>query len=331
MEPIGPEDGGAGARGAAFISRDPAFARVRELVDRVKDALAPVLITGESGTGKEMVARAIHSTGARREGPFVPFNCAAVPETLLESELFGHARGAFTGAVREKAGLLEEAHGGTFFLDEVADLAPSLQVKLLRVLEDRTVRRVGANRGRPVDVRFVSATNRDVEREVARGAFREDLYYRLKIVAIELPPLRERKEDILPLARHFAARYARSLGRPEPDLAPDALDLLFAYPWPGNVRELQNEIQRALILAGERPTLGGEHLSRKLRGAATTEAPAPRTLREARAAFEKKFLGEALIRCGHHRSRTAEAMGVTRQGLFKLMRKYGLMGRPERP
>ncbi|MDH4196106.1 MAG: sigma-54 dependent transcriptional regulator [Candidatus Aminicenantes bacterium] len=319
---FGPGEGSEA--GAAYFGRTAAVRRVRTLIDRVKDTDAPVFIWGESGTGKELVARTIHGTGGRRAGPFVAVNCGAIPEPLLESELFGHVRGAFTGAVRDKAGLIEEAHRGTFFLDEVGDLGPPLQAKLLRVLEERAIRRVGETRTRPVDVRFVSATHKDLEAEVERGTFREDLYFRLKIIAIELPPLRERREDIIPLLEHFAARFARPMGRPAPQFSDGALALLLAYPWPGNVRELQNEIQRALVMSGDGAVIRAEDLSPRLNPRPGETAAPARTFLAARAEFERRFLQDALLRCNHHRTRTATEVGLTRQGLFKLMKKHHL-------
>jgi transcriptional regulator with PAS, ATPase and Fis domain len=313
--------------GPAYFGRTAAVRRVRTLIDRVKDTDAPVFIWGESGTGKELVARTIHETGGRRAGPFVAVNCGAIPDQLLESELFGHARGAFTGAVRDKAGLIEEAHRGTFFLDEVGDLNPPLQAKLLRVLEERAIRRVGETRTRPVDVRFVSATHKDLEAEVERGAFREDLYFRLKIIAIELPPLRERREDIIPLLEHFAARFARLMGRPAPRFSEEALALLLAYPWPGNVRELQNEVQRALVMSGDGAVIRAEDLSSRLNPRPAESAAPARTFLAARAEFERRFLKDALLRSNHHRARTAAEIGLTRQGLFKLMKKHQLFER----
>jgi len=322
----GPAPGGRTDGGVvrAYFGRSPAVRRVQTLVDRIKDADAPVFLSGESGTGKELVARTIHETGKRRHGPFVAVNCGAIPDHLLESELFGHARGAFTGAVRDKTGLIEEAHRGTFFMDEVGDLSLPLQAKLLRVLEERSIRRVGETRTRDVDTRFISATNKNLEREVERGAFREDLYFRLKIIAIELPPLRDRREDILPMLEHFGAGYARAMGRNAPRFTPGAMALFLAYPWPGNVRELQNEVQRSLILAGDGPFIGEADLSSRLNPRGSS-APAPSlNFLAARAEFEKRFLREALLRCGHKRTRTATEIGLTRQGLFKLMRKHGL-------
>lgn len=307
-----------------ILGSAPSVLAVRTMIERVRDTDAPVFLLGESGTGKELAARTIHETGRRRGGQFVAVNCGAIPENLLESELFGHARGSFTGAMRDKPGLVEEAAGGTFFLDEIGDLSFPLQAKLLRVLEEKTVRRVGETRPRPVDVRFVSATNKDIEREVACGRFREDLYYRLKIITIELPPLRERKEDFVLLLDHFTDEYARTLRRLRPRFSPLAMELLLAYPWPGNVRELQNEVQRCLIIAGDSPIIREDFLSPKVNPGGETYTPASHRLSEARAAFEKRFLREALARCDFHRSRTAAEIGLTRQGLFKLLKKHNL-------
>jgi DNA-binding NtrC family response regulator len=326
----GGEEPASGRRG--FLGAAPSVQRVRVLIEKVRDSDAPVFILGESGTGKELAARTIHETGRRRGGQFVAVNCGAIPENLLESELFGHARGSFTGALRDKSGLIEEAVGGTFFLDEIGDLPLALQVKLLRVLEERAIRRVGETRVRSVDVRFISATNKNIEREVALGNFREDLYYRLKIIPIELPPLRERREDVALLLAHFMDENCRSMRRPRPRFSPRALELLLAYPWPGNVRELQNEVQRCLIIAGPSPVIREEFLSPKINPGGETYSPSSHRLSVARAAFEKRFLSEALARCGYHRARTAAEVGLTRQGLFKLLRKHGLQSaRPPAP
>jgi transcriptional regulator with AAA-type ATPase domain len=308
----------------SLIGREGGLRKVREIVEKVKNSTAPVFISGESGTGKELVARTIHETGSRRSGKFVAVNCGAIPDPLLESELFGYARGAFTGAARDRAGLIEEAHGGTFFLDEVGDLPLHLQAKLLRMLEERSIRRLGENRIRPVDVRFVSATNRDLDRAVREGGFREDLYYRLKIISIELPPLRERTEDLMLLINHFTEHYSREMNRPRPYFAPDAIDLLCRYPWPGNVRELQNEVQRCLIMAGESSLIREDHLSPALRPDVKAGPPPSRGLAGGRAEFERRFLLEALARCEFSRTRTAAEIGITRQGLFKLMKKHGI-------
>ncbi len=301
------------------------FARILTLIDKVKDLDAPILIVGESGTGKELIAREIHSRGVRGGRPFVAVNCSAIPEPLLESELFGHARGAFTGAMRDKPGLIEEAGTGTFFLDEVGDLSPSLQAKLLRVLQEREMRRVGETRTRPVEARFLSATNRNLEAEIERGRFREDLYYRLKIIVIDVPPLRDRRQDLVLLLDRFADRYAAELRRPRVGFAPRTIDLLFQYPWPGNVRELQNEIQRAVILCGEDGQVRPEHLSPRLnpQTASGTGASA-RTYAEAKSEFVRRFLRQALERCDFNKARTAEHIGISRQGLFKLIKKHGV-------
>jgi len=323
----GAESGADGT--GAFLGEAPSVRAVRSMIERVRDTDAPVFISGESGTGKELAARTIHETGRRRGGPFVAVNCAAIPEALLESELFGHARGSFTGAFRDKSGLVEEASGGTFFLDEIGDLPLALQSKLLRVLEERKIRRVGETRPRPVDVRFVSATNKDLEREVERARFRQDLYYRLKIIAIDLPPLRERPEDAELLLDHFLDEFSRSMGRPRPFVSPVALEMLLRYPWPGNVRELQNEVQRCLVMAGGGPLILEDHLSPKINPAGETYSQASHKLAAAKADFERRFLREALARCRYHRTRTAAEVGLTRQGLFKLLKKHGLAEKPK--
>jgi len=319
-----PPSEGASPAAAAFLGQAPAVRRVRTMIEKVRDTDAPVFIAGESGTGKELAAKILHETGRRRTGPFVAVNCAAIPEALLESELFGHARGSFTGAFRDKTGLVEEASGGTFFLDEIGDLPLALQSKLLRVLEEKTVRRVGETRPRPVDVRFVSATNKDLEGEVEHGRFRQDLFYRLKIIAIDLPPLRDRPDDAHLLLNHFLDEFARSMRRPRPFVSPIALEMMLRYPWPGNVRELQNEVQRCLVMAGGGPLILEEHLSPKINPAGETHASASRRLAEAKADFERRFLREALARCRYHRTRTAAEVGLTRQGLFKLLKKHGI-------
>jgi transcriptional regulator with PAS, ATPase and Fis domain len=305
-----------------LLGRSASIGRVRELIERVKDLDTPVFIAGESGTGKELIARDIHVRGARRGGRFVAVNGGAIPDHLLESELFGHARGSFTGAVRDKPGLIEEAHGGTFFLDEVGDLALPLQAKLLRVLQEREIRRVGENRTRSVNVRFISATNKDLDREVEAGRFREDLFYRLRIVTIDVPPLRERPEDLELLLHHFVERYRAELGLVRTALTPRALELLFAYAWPGNVRELQNEVQRSLILSGPEGLVRAEHLSTRVNPRRETTPAAAFNFFEAKAAFVRRFVGQALLRSNYNRARTAEEIGVSRQALFKLIKKH---------
>jgi transcriptional regulator with PAS, ATPase and Fis domain len=315
---------GTEASNSLLAGQSRAFRRILTLIDRVKDSDAPVFIWGESGTGKELVARAIHQTGVRRKGKFVAVNCGAIPEQLLESELFGYVKGAFTGAVRDKPGLIEEADGGTFFLDEVGDLSPYLQAKLLRLLEEKDIRRIGENRSRPVNVRFISATNKDIEEEIKRGNFREDLYYRLKIIAIEFPPLRERKEDLFFLLNHFLEKYSTQMGRERPYLSPRALESLMNYSWPGNVRELQNEIRRCLILAGEDDIITEEHFSSRISPQRESVKVSPYNFLEARAEFEKRFLNQALARWNYNRGKTAEEIGLSRQGLFKLIKKHSI-------
>ena len=305
-----------------LVGRSRAFALVRSLIERLKDADAPVFIYGESGTGKELIARAIHSRGRRRTGPFVAVNCGAIPDQLLESELFGHARGSFTGALRDKAGLLEEADSGTFFLDEIGDLSLPLQAKLLRLLQEREIRRIGENRTRRVDVRFVSATNKELEKEIEGGRFRTDLYYRLRILTIEVPPLRERRADLLLLVNHFLDKYSREMGREKTYISPGAMELMMDYPWPGNIRELQNELQRCLVLAGEDRLIREEHLSVRINPRRQPASPVSYNYFEARAEFEKRFIHQALVRFGPNKTRTAREVGLTRQGLFKLLKKY---------
>lgn len=299
-----------------------AFHRILTLIERVKDNNTPVFICGESGTGKELVARAIHQTGLRKKGRFIAVNCGAIPEHLLESELFGHVKGAFTGAIRNKPGLIEEADKGTFFLDEVGDLFLPLQAKLLRLLQEKELRRVGENQFRLVDARFISATNKNIEKEIERGNFREDLYYRLKIITIEIPPLRERKEDLLFLLNHFLEKYCSEMKREKAYFSPTALEMLLAYQWHGNVRELQNEIQRCLIFSGEDSFIKEEYLSPKINPQRENSSVSPDGFFHARAEFEKRYLNQALARWSYNRVKTAGKIGLSRQGLFKLIKKH---------
>ncbi len=307
---------------STLIGKSTALSQIKALVEKVKDLDAPVLITGESGTGKELIARAVHFTGARSVGRFVALNCGAIPDHLLESELFGHARGSFTGALKDKAGLIEEAQGGTFFLDEIGDLSYPLQAKLLRALQEKEIRRVGENRTRAVDVRFISATNKTLEVEIGRGRFREDLYYRIRIITIEIPPLRERKDDLLLLLEHFAERYSRELKKERAYFTPRTLDLFLEYGWPGNVRELQNEVQRCLILCGEDRFVREEYLSPKINPRQEMSNGAEYNFFEAKAEFVKRFLNQALLRTNYNKARAAEEIGLSRQGLFKLIKKH---------
>ncbi len=307
-----------------IVGKSKALCQIRELIDKIKDSDAPVFIKGESGTGKELIARIIHERGVRRSGQFVAVNCGAIPELLLESELFGHTRGAFTGAIRNKPGLIEEASGGTFFLDEIGDFPPHLQAKLLRLLQEKEIRRIGENKTRYVDVRFMSATNKNLEQEIERRNFREDLYYRLKIITVELLPLRERKKDISYLLNHYVEKYCKEMKRKQAYFSPGALELLIDYPWPGNVRELQNEIQRCLILSGESSPIKEEYLSSKINPQRENYSASSYDFFIARAEFEKRFLNQALARWNYNRAKTAEEIGLSRQGLFKLIKKLNI-------
>jgi transcriptional regulator with PAS, ATPase and Fis domain len=302
--------------------KSDAFRGILTLIDRVKDSDIPVFICGESGTGKELVARTIHTSGTRKKGKFVAVNCGAIPEYLLESELFGFVKGAFTGAMKSKPGLIEEANGGTFFLDEICDLPLNLQAKLLRLLQEKEIRRIGENMPHSVNGRFISATNKNIEREIERGNFREDLYYRLKIITIALPPLRERKEDLPFLLNHFLERYCLEMKHPQVFFSPRAFELLIHYSWPGNVRELQNEIQRCLVFAGDSNLIKEEYLSPKINPQAQKYSDLSHNFFRERAEFEKRFLHQALVRWNFNRLRTAEEVGLSRQGLFKLMKKH---------
>ena len=316
-----------GIEPSCLVGKSQDFFRVLHFIDCVKNNNIPVFISGESGTGKEVVARTIHNSGARKRHKFIPVNCGAIPDHLMESELFGYARGAFTGAVREKPGLIEAADQGTFFLDEIGDLSPHLQAKLLRVIQEREIRRIGENRMRWVDVRFISATNKDIEKEVSEGRFREDLYYRLNVVSLSLSPLRKRKEDILCLANYLIDKYCRELKRERAYFSTGALQLMLSYSWPGNVRELQNEIQRCLVLCGEKSIIGEESLSQKVREKNKDVFVHLYDYFHAKAEFEKRFLNDALERSDYNRTRTAEEIGLSRQGLFKLMKKHGMLAR----
>jgi len=277
-----------------------------------------VLLTGESGAGKERLARLIHDESARTAGPFLAINCAAVPETLLESELFGHARGSFTGASQDRAGLFEAANGGTLFLDEIGDVPPAMQVKLLRVLQEREVRRVGENRSRPINVRVLAATNRDLLADVHGARFRQDLYYRLRVVEVVVPPLRERREDILPLARQFLASSAKRFGKKPPSLAPEAAHLLLRYPWPGNVRELENALERAVALARS-DRIGVDDLPAEI-GAPPAVAASTDDVRTL-ADVERDHIAAALRASGGNRAKAAEKLGIGTATLYRKLKE----------
>jgi two-component system response regulator AtoC len=315
-------------RFSGIIARAPGMKKAVETATKVARYPSPVLITGESGTGKELVARLIHDQSDRSDGAFVAINCGAIPENLLESELFGYVRGAFTGADRDKVGLFEAASGGTLFLDEIGEMPASLQVKLLRVLQEGEIRRVGENRSRAVDVRILSATNRSLEDEIRAGTFRKDLFFRIAVVPIHLPPLRERPEEVPLLVKHFLDRYNHDLGLDLEGIEPEAMKRLLEYPFTGNVRELENVIERAMVLAdGPRITvadlphnvqspvpaleevdLGDDELSVKKHGAL----------------LERRLIQKALERTGGNRTRAAELLDLSSRALLYKIRDYGL-------
>jgi len=304
--------------------QSPGMAAVRALVQKVAPTDAQVLITGENGTGKELVAHAIHMGSERRERRFIVTNCSAFNDNLLDSELFGHKRGAFTGASSDKPGLFEAAADGTFFLDEIGDMSPTLQVKVLRVLQEGTFHRLGDTELRAVDVRILAATNRDLEAMVAAGTFREDLYYRIHVITVTLPPLRERTDDIPILIEHFLARHRRQ--RPK-RLAPDCTARMLAYPWPGNVRELENEIERLVVLSGEQSTIAHDLLSPRIRQWAPADGPStdgPDSLPAAVEALERRMIATSLQRHGGNKTRAADELKVSRRNLIRLVQKYQL-------
>ncbi len=308
-----------------IVAKSPPMRQLVDLACRVAKVDSTVLITGESGAGKERIARLVHQESTRAAGPFIAVNCGAITETLLESELFGHARGAFTGATHDRPGLFESANGGTLLLDEVGEVSPGMQVKLLRAIQEREVRRVGENRNRKVDVRIIAATNRNLALILADGAFRQDLYYRLKVVELNVPPLRERREDILPLARVLLAESAVWMKRKIQGLAPGATDRLLHYAWPGNVRELQNAMERAVALAqGVRVEL--EDLPEEIR---EISYPLPRvptgTVRPLEH-VEKEYILAALALNGGNQTRTAEQLQIGSATLYRKLKSYGLIG-----
>jgi transcriptional regulator with GAF, ATPase, and Fis domain len=312
------------AEGPALLGQSPAWREVVEALPRIAVSGLPVLVQGETGTGKELVARALHVLSPRRRTGFVAHDCGATPDTLIESELFGHARGAFTGAVAERPGLFEAAHGGTLFLDEIGDASPLLQMKLLRVLQEGEARRVGETRVRRVDVRVVSATHRGLDEAFAAGAFRADLFFRLAAVRVHLPPLRERGDDVLLLARHFSAAAAAACGEAPPELGAGLVEHLRRYPWPGNVRELANACAYAVRVAGARGTVEWAHWPPPPAGAPAAVA-GPRGLHAETRALEERRLREALDRTHGNKSRAARSLGLSRQGLLKKLRRYGLL------
>ena len=308
-----------------IVATSSAMIEVLEVMERVAAFKSTVLITGESGTGKEVLARAIHAQSPRRDEPFVGVNCGAFPESLLESELFGHAKGAFTGADRARRGLFAEASGGTFFLDEIGELPLALQVKLLRVLQEEEIRPLGDTKTQSIDVRVLAATARNLEEDIAAGRFREDLYYRINVVRLEVPPLRERPKDVSLLVDHFLAHFRNALGKSVLGIADNALDRLVAYPWPGNVRELENVIERAAILTeGDRITLSelpANVVSPPVDGGAPGQSF---SLRRARKALEADVIRRALSATGGNRTHAARLLEVSHRALLYKLKEYGI-------
>ncbi len=280
-------------------------------IDKIATTDISVLVTGETGTGKELIAHEIHRRSPRKAGPFVAINCGAIPENLLESELFGHAKGAFTGAVSNKPGRFQTANGGTLFLDEIGEMPPALQVKLLRALQERTVTRVGENKAEPIDIRVVAATNKELEEEMKQGRFREDLFYRINVVHLHLPPLRERGEDAVMLAKWFLGRAIRELGSKVKGFSPQALVAVKRFRWPGNIRQLENRIKKAVVLA-EKPLINPDDLELRPE---QLEPILP--LAQARDEWQKRYINEILDRNGGNRTKTAKDLGVDPRTIFR--------------
>lgn len=313
-----------------FISNT--YRKVYDMTLQVAASEANILIQGESGTGKELIARAIHYNSARREQRYLTINCAALTETLLESQLFGHLRGAFTGATTNRKGILEAADGGTLFLDEIGDMTLSLQAKLLRVIQEREFTPVGSTETRSCDIRIVAATNKQLEREVAEGRFREDLYYRLNVITLHPPPLRERKEDLEPLARHFLARFSSRMKKQVDGISADALRLLHNYHWPGNIRELENIIERAVILARSNIVTADLLPIRAASGTPGVSPAAQGDDKDSLESVERAHILWVLKKNAYHKSRSAEILGITRKTLDRKIADYGLIipkGNPE--
>jgi len=312
-----------------LIGKSPQMQKIYDLIETVSQTDTTVLIQGESGTGKEMVANAIHIKSLRKNGPFIKVNCSALPETLLETELFGHEKGAFTGAIRQRKGRFEMAHEGTLFLDEVGEVSPIVQVKLLRVLQERQFERVGGNETISVDVRLICATQRDLKEEIKKGTFREDLYYRLNVVPIFLPPLRERREDILLLAEHFMNKFSKKMGKEIYGISEEAKNLLLKYPFPGNIRELENMIERAVALLKGKiiqvEDLPGEVLGqdspikeicKKIQGS--------KSLAQAINLFEKEYIQNILEKTKGKKGQAAELLGISRKTLWEKIKELGI-------
>ncbi len=303
-----------------IMGQSSAVLSLIEEVKKISDSKSNVLLLGDTGTGKELFARSIHYNSSRKDKPFIPINCSAIPDNLLESELFGYMKGAFTGAVSNKRGLFEEADGGTIFLDEIGDLSLQLQAKLLRVIDDREIRPLGSVQSKRVDIRLVTATNRDLSKTVSDGSFREDLFYRINVIRLELPPLRERRDDILLLARHFLEKYANEIGKEVRSIEPAAARILLDYHWPGNVRELQNIIERAVLIT-DGPALLADHLPAGLR----IEQPFPELALDRALSIEdytKEFISLYQSRCNEQQ--LADMLGITRKSLWEKRKRWGL-------
>jgi Nif-specific regulatory protein len=310
-----------------LIASSSSMRQLFSLMEKVIDVTTTILIQGETGTGKELIAKVIHYNGPLKDKPFVAENCGALSENLLESELFGHVKGAFTGAIADKKGLFEMADGGTVLLDEIGEMPPSMQVKFLRVLQEGQFRPVGASYYIKVNVRIIACTNRDLEEEMAKGNFREDLFYRVNVFPITIPPLRERREDIPLLAVHFLKEFAKKFKRPVPRLTSTILELLSHYNWPGNVRELQNEMERALTLASGKKEISEEYLSSKIFDSKDNTATVINkngTLQEVTERIEKQMVLEALEKTAGNRSRASNLLGITRQGLLNKIKRYNI-------
>jgi len=308
-----------------LVAKSPAMRRVLALADRVAAVDAPVLLTGESGSGKERVARYIHARSTRASSVLIPVNCGALPEPLLESELFGHIRGAFTGADRDHAGLFEAATGGVLLLDEVGEMSLAIQAKLLRVLQEGEIRRVGSTNVQRVDVRIIAATNRDLEDMVRSKAFRRDLYYRLKVISIEIPPLRMRREDILPLLSQFMEKSCRTYRCGPCSLTPDTLDRLLDYPWPGNVRELWHAIERAIVLAEGKPQIQLDDLPPEILIPRARQIGQPGDEGLTLAEVERRHILSTLQRCGNNRREAARLLAISTNTLWRKLRDYGIV------
>ncbi|OGW41750.1 MAG: hypothetical protein A2010_16590 [Nitrospirae bacterium GWD2_57_9] len=305
---------------SSIIGESGALKSILNEVRKITDTKSNVLLLGETGTGKELFARVIHHNSSRRDMSFVPINCSAIPENLLETELFGHVRGAFTGAVASKKGILEEAEGGTVFLDEIGDMSLALQAKLLRVIEDQVIRPVGGNKGNKVDIRFVTATNKDLRAAVKQATFREDLYYRINVITLQIPPLRDRKEDIQSLSRYYLQKYSHDMGKQAKQISPEAMQIMMGYEWAGNVRELQNVIERA-ILVSDGDIIGPDHLP----GGVRTEASFAGHVFEKKLSIEdytkefiRKYQGE------FNEQQIADLLGITRKSLWEKRKKWGI-------